>query len=250
MTRSRSIALGLLAAGLLALGAAACVQATAEPLSTEPRSISVTGAGEVQAEPDIATVNAGVEVRASTVAEARAGAAEAAAAVIAALRDGGVEERDIRTTDFSIRAAYDYSAEPYRIVGYIVSNTVAVTVRDLDGVGELIDAVAAAGGDAVRFDGVSFDHANIADLIQQARKLAVEDAHAKAREIAEHAGVTLGPALTVQETSRATPRAALQAEDMSSADDGATTSIQPGTAAVTVHVQAVWAIVDGDEPQE
>ncbi len=248
MTRFRSVVLFALGGMLLVFGAA-CVQATAEPPSAEPRSISVSGAGEILAEPDIATVNTGVEVQATTVAEARAGAAETAAAVIAALRAGGVEERDIRTTHFSIRAAYDYRGETTRLVGYVVSNTVEVTVRNLAGIGELIDAVAAAGGDAVRFDGISFAHETAAALIQQARKLAVEDARAKAGEIADLTGVTLGSVLTVHETGRAVPRAGA-AEQMDMAADMPTTSIQPGTSGVTVTVQAVWAIEEATDGEE
>ena len=73
----------------------------------------------------------------------RAGAAEAAGAVIAALRAN--EERDIRTVNFFIYPFYDYRDDTPRVTGYVVANT--ITVRDVDGVGELIDAVAAAGGE-------------------------------------------------------------------------------------------------------
>ncbi|MXZ89372.1 MAG: DUF541 domain-containing protein [Dehalococcoidia bacterium] len=246
MTRPRLLA-ALGAAVAFMVLASACFETSVDETGPEPRSISVTGTGEVQAEPDIATVSTGVEVQADTVAEARAGAAEAANAVVAALRANGVEDSDIRTVDFSIRPVYDYSRETPRIIGYFVSNNVLVTVRDVESVGELIDAVAEAGGDAVRFNGISFSHEDPAALTEQARALAIEDARAKAEQLAELTGVTLGSVLSVVETSWASPLLG-QARGMEFAmADSAATSIQPGTSAVTVTVQAVWEI---EKPEE
>ncbi len=246
MTRPRLLAALGAAAAFLVL-ASACFETSVDEAGPEPRSISVSGTGEVQAEPDIATVSTGVEVQAATVAEARAGAAQAANAVVAALRANGVEDSDIRTVDFSIRPMYDYSGETPRIVGYFVSNNVLVTVREVESVGELIDAVAEAGGDAVRFNGISFSHADPAALTEQARALAVEDARAKAEQLAELTGVTLGSVLGVVETSWAAPLLGPSPRGEFAAMDSGVTSIQPGTSAVTVTVQAVWEIEDTEE---
>ena len=191
------------------------------------------------------TLSSGVEVSADTVAEARAGAAEAAA-VIAALRENGVEERDIRTVNFFIYPVYDYRDETPRVTGYTVSNSVEVTVRDVEGVGELIDAVAVAGGDAVRFNGISFAHEDPVGLTQQARELAMADARAKAEQLAEHTGVSLGKVISVYETSWAAPLVGAGPRETFAAADMAGTSIQPGATGVTVTVQVVWAIEPTD----
>ena len=106
MTRSRMLAALVAVVALLVL-ASACFETSVEDGVDGTRSISVTGTGEVRVEPDIATVSTGVEVRAETVAEARAGAAEASNAVIAALRAHGVEESDVRTVDFYVYPEYD-----------------------------------------------------------------------------------------------------------------------------------------------
>ena len=228
--------------------ASACFENSVDDLNESPPSISVSGSGsgEVRAEPDIVTVSTGVEVRADSVAEARAGAAEAAGAVIAALRANGVEERDIRTVNFFIYPFYDYRDDTPRVTGYVVANTVEVTVRDVDGVGELIDAVAAAGGDAVRFDGIYFAHEDPAALTEQARELAIADARAKAEQLAEHSGVTLGKVISVYETSWAAPLVGAGPREEFAAADSVGTSIQPGTSDVTVTVQVVWAIEESD----
>ena len=192
-------------------------------------------------------MSTGVEVRAQSVAEARARAADAANAVVAALLAEGVEEGDIRTVDFYIYPEYDYRDETPRIVGYVVSNTVEVTVRDVERVGELIDAVAAAGGDAVRFGGISFAREDPGALAREARELAIADARAKAEQLAELTGVSLGSVVSVAETSWAAPLVGLSPGAEFAVEDSAATSIQPGTSAVTVSVQAVWAIKEDED---
>lgn len=245
MTRTRLIAILGAAVAFLVL-ASACLQASVDDGIDAERSISVNGTGEVLAEPDIASVSTGVEVRADSVAAARAGAAEATDAVVAALRANGVEESDIRTVNFSIYPMYDYRDDTPRINGYVVSNAIEVTVRDIDGIGELIDAVAAAGGDAIRFNGIAFGHENPEALTEQARELAIADARAKAEQLAELTGVTLGEPVSIVETSWAAPFAA-GAGRAEMAFDMAATSIQPGTAGVSVTVQATWAIAEDEE---
>lgn len=246
MKRARMLVSLVAVAAVLVL-ASACFEASVEEGGEEVRSISVNGTGEVRAEPDIATVSTGVEVRAETVAAARAGAAQAANAVIATLRDRGVEASDIRTVNFYVYPEYDYRNETPRVTGYVFSNTVQVTIRDVEAVGDLIDAIAAAGGDAVRFDGISFSHADPGALAEQARERAVADARAKAEQLAALTGVTLGPIITVIETSWAAPFVGLAPRAEFAADDSLGTSIQPGTSAVTVTVQAAWEIADEDE---
>lgn len=245
MTRFRTIAALAGAVALLALGAA-CFETSveSEDLGEDARAISVSGNGEVRAEPDIATLTLGVEARAETVAEARAEANRAAEAVMAALRDGGVDADDIRTTRFSIGAVYDYSDDRPRIDGYSVSNTVTVTVRAIETTGELIDAAAEAGGDATRFNGISFGYDDPAEYTRTARELAVEDARAKAEQLAELTGVTLGDPLSISETSWAAPVSVRYPQESAAFADSAEagTSISPGTSAISVTVNVVWAI--------
>jgi len=235
-------------AALLVLGSA-CFQADVDEGGSDVRSISVTGTGQVRAEPDIATVNTGVEVRAETVAAARAGAAEASNAIIAALRAHGVDELDVRTVDFYVYPEYDWGDDTPRVTGYVFSNTVQVTVRDVERIGELIDAIAVAGGDAVRFGGISFAHADPGALNGEARELAIADARGRAEQLAELTGVTLGSIVSVVETSWAAPYAGFSPRAEFAAADSLGPSIQPGASAVTVTVQAVWEIEDRDEDE-
>ncbi len=231
-------ALGVAAVLLLTT---ACFETSIDESATERRTIKVSGSGEVQAEPDIAEISAGVEVLGDTVAEARAEAAEAAASVIAALRAGGVEGRDIRTTQFSIHASYDYSGEVPFINGYAVFNAIEFTLRDIERAGDLIDAVIAAGGDAVQFSGISFALEDSIGLARTARELAVDDARAKAEQLAELTDVQLGELLSIVEASLSAP---FVVAEYAVADRAfaSPSPIEPGIAAVRVTVDVIWAI--------
>ncbi len=202
--------------------------------------ISVSGSGEVHSDPDIAVISVGVEVREDTVAEARGRAAEAAQDVIDSLRDNGVDERDIRTVNFSIQPQFDFRGDgPARIVGYIVTNTVEVTVRDIDTVGGLIDDAAQAGGDDVRIQNIRFEIEDPTELIEEARALAVADARTKAEQLADLNDVALGKPLSIVESGANGPVPVFR-EAAAFADQS--TPIQPGTTSVRVTVSVTFAI--------
>src|SRR5580698_5780339 len=105
----------------------------AEPASTQPRTITVSGEGEVKAVPDQAILSAGVVSQAVTADEALATNRRAMNAVFATLKRQGIPDRAIRTSEFSVQPQYGEQRQgnaPPHIVGYQVSNNVSVTVDD------------------------------------------------------------------------------------------------------------------------
>jgi uncharacterized protein YggE len=113
--------------------------------------------------------------------------------MIQALKDFGVDAKDIRTTNFSIYPQDKYDPQTGTPTGekiYVVDNTVYVTVRDLAKLGDLLDTVVAAGANTV--NSIQFDVADKAEAIKNARTEAVKDAQAQAQQLADAAGVTLG----------------------------------------------------------
>ena len=215
--------------------------------SDSPQSgIWVTGMGQVTSAPDISTLNGGVEAVAETVAEARGEAAEAMDAIMDALAALGVEDKDIQTTSFNIYPEYQYDREKDRseLVGYRVNNQIAVTIRDLEQVGAVIDDMVEAGGDLARFNGIRFGLDDPKSLETEARKLAVEDMTAKATELAENAGVSLGDLVYISESFGASPRTFEVAESAvlarSVAFDAADTPISGGEIGVTITIQGVF----------
>ena len=212
--------------------------------SPESRSVHVTGAGSVTAEPDIATIYLGVSVEKETVEEAREEAASAMTAVIDALKDNGIADRDIQTENFSIYPQYDYTEEGRILRGYRVNNTVNARVRVLDSLSDIIDDATTAGGDIVVVNSIQFMIEDPTPLQAQARTLAVKDAQVKAQTLAEAGGVTLGKPITITETSRSAVPPIAFAEEAEFAADSARTStpIQAGELTVTVNITVVYEI--------
>ena len=164
------------------------------------RTVTVVGEGVVKIKPDIAQVNIGVEVVKPTVKEASAEANEIMDAVLASLTEAGVEEKDIQTSGFSIWVERVYGPdgsfddEQNR---YHVSNSVFATLRDLDSVGATLDAAIEAGANNIY--GVTFSLDDPKSVESDARAKAVENAKAKAEELAALNGVEVGAVVSISE---------------------------------------------------
>jgi len=191
--RSQWLTIGL--GALMALGLFAG-NAKAEEFQ---RTITITGQGQVSVKPDIAVVDSGVVTQAKTAAEALAANTEAMQSVFAALKNLGIEDRDMRTSQFSVNAMHTRPerGEAARISGYQVSNLVSVTLRDLDRVGEVLDRLVSNGSNELR--GIRFQVEKPGPLMDGAREEAVKDALRKAKIYVAAAGVALGPVLTINE---------------------------------------------------
>jgi uncharacterized protein YggE len=237
--------------GLVGSGAAAVVSAEGQPITVnvgnQPAGISVSGLGKVTVTPDIAAVSLGVSAQSSTVAEAQSQASTAMDKVIAALTSNGVAKNDIRTQYFNIQqlSRWDEKQQQSVLTGYMVSNMVTAKVRTVDKTGSIIDAVAVAGGDNTRVNGVSFSVEKPEQYYIQAREKAVEDAKARAKQLADIAGVTLGKATYISESSYTpyTPYLeSYKAIDMAGGSSAPVTSISPGETDITMNVQINYAI--------
>ena len=227
------------ASGLSASGLPSDLQVN---LSSQQEGIWVTGRGEVSAVPDIATLRLGIEAQEATVAEAQSQAAEAMDRVMTALTDNGVAKKDIQTQYFSIRQVtrWDRVKEEEIVIGYRVTNIVTAKIRDIDKAGSIIDAVAEAGGDLTRIDSISFSVDEPSPYYEQAREAAMADAKAKAEQLAELAGVTLGKPTYISEGSQIPyPRGMMEEAYAGAAD---TTPISPGEMEISLRLQVVYAI--------
>lgn len=192
-------ALPFFAASMLALAVLpAAGQTFAEP---KPR-ISVTGEGEHAVRPDMALLSFSVVRQAPTAREALDANNAAMAQVIGALKADGVEDRDLQTAGIQINPRYEYPTGPdgsqrQVMTGYEVANTLTVRVRDVQKTGVILDKVVSLGVN--QGGGISFTNADPSAAIETARREAVEDAVAKARTLAQAAGVELGPILDISE---------------------------------------------------
>ena len=165
-----------------------------------PNGISVSGIGEVYGTPDTLQMRFGVSVLRPTVQQAVGDAAALADELIGTLTSSGVAEDDIQTANYSINPEYDYSSDQRKLVGYRVDNTVVAKIRDIDAAGSVIDATVSEVGNEIQVSGVSFSIEDDTELIAAARAAAWDDAYAKAQQLAELSGTTLGNAATISET--------------------------------------------------
>lgn len=205
--------------------------------------ITVSGLGEVRTEPDTVIVNIGIEASGTTVQEARDRGAEAAVNLIDSLKANGVEDKYIQTTSVNIYPQYFYSQnEPPRITGYITNNQLAVTVRDLDAAGKVIDDGVAAAGDAARLQGISFGIDDPTPFLKEAREKAIADAKVRAETYAAAAGVKVGAILTIAESMSSGGPSPILRAPATGADAAYETPIQPGQTTVSVSVGVRFAI--------
>ena len=220
-------------------------EATPMPMAGQqtPATVSVTGQGMVNVPPDTATVTVGIDVIRPDLGEAQDEAARQATAVIEAVQAAGVAERDIQTANYSVNILRDYSesGDPTQVNGFEVMNQVNVTIRDIDAVGDLLDAVVGAGANSIY--GVRFFVDDPRPFSGEARTLAVEDATDKARQLAEATGMELGRVVSISEGYAAVPLPMMgRGGGMEAA--AMDTPIQAGTSQITVDVNLTFELVE------
>jgi uncharacterized protein YggE len=204
----------------------------------------VNGDGKAKATPDIVLLSLGIEAESRTVAGAQKDAAQAMDAVMKALKDNGVADKDIQTQRFSITPVETYNEDQQRqiITGYQVTNVVIVKIRQIDNAGTVIDAVAAAGGNLTRIDNISFSIDDPTPYYNEARANAIEDGMATAKQMANTASVKLGKLIYMSESTPYVPPVAISNLTMKAAAPAPTTPISPGELEIQVNVQMVYEI--------
>ena len=230
----------LIAASAMTLAAAFLSPAFAEDQKM-PRTIALSGHGEAKAAPDMAVITIGVTTNAVTAADSLTANSAAMNAVFAKLKEAGIADKDVQTSNFSIQPRYDYgnNAQPPKLAGYDVSNLVSVSVRQVDGLGKLLDMVVSAGSNQI--NGIEFSVSKPQAMLDEARQLAVQDAARKAGIYAKAANVKLGNILSISEGAGYQPPVPIQAKMMRSDAAGAP-PIAAGEQTLSVDVNMVWEI--------
>lgn len=197
-----SIAAGLIAALVVSAPGYASRYVERRPFPT----VTVSGEGSVRAKPEVAEISAGVTSEAKTPREAAEANANTMNGVIAAIREAGIADSDIRTARYSVAPVYASKGrgDAQQVVGYRMSNYVRIRITDLDRTVELLDRIIAAG--ATNISNVEFSPSNPTALKDQARADAFADARRRAELYAKAAGGHLGRAISVQEHEGGAPQ--------------------------------------------
>lgn len=229
----------ILQAALIASLWSATALTAAHAQTPMPPQITVTGEGVVDGIPDIATLSLGVTTTGDSAAAAMAANTEALGAVMARLKAAGIADRDMQTTNLSINpnwTGYDSGARQ-RIDGYTASNQLTVRIRQIDGLGAVLDAAIQDGANTL--NGLSFGLSEPRPAMDAARKAAVEDARARATLLVEAAGATLGPIVSITEGGGYMPP---QPMFRQSADAAGAVPVAAGEVATTASVTIVFEI--------
>jgi uncharacterized protein YggE len=215
------------------------LDASPQPPPTVPATVSTHGDGWVAVVPDAATIRIGVTVTKPDLPAARAEAAQLAGAIIASAKKADIPAKDMQTTSYRIQAVYDTRPKAKAAIrGYEVSNTVTITVRDLNHLPAVLDAAIASGANQVQGPDFFMQRPEVAE--DEARRLAMASARRRAEVLAATEGASLGRVRSIADgVSRGiSPRMAFRAAE--SLDAGPATPIEAGTERISASVDVTW----------
>jgi uncharacterized protein YggE len=237
------IMLALLAAGCDFTSPPTASSAGVAAFNGQSTGIWVSGEGKATAVPDVAVLTLGVQAQESTVAQAQDETATAMNAIINELKSAGVADKDIQTQQYYITPIWTTNKDTGQqtLAGYRVTNTVTAKIRQVAGTGDIINAVSSAGGNYTTINGISFTVDNPSPYQKTARQAAMADAQAKAKQLADAAGVKLGAPTYISESGGIVPIRNVPLPS-GAAPAPAPPPISPGESTITVDVQVVYAI--------
>ena len=235
----------------LQLGTAAATTALCALLATStaigaeaerPRTISVSGQGEIQAEPDRALVTLGVEARKLKMEEARAEVQKTVDAVLKLTRELKIDQKYVRATRVNIQPEYnwDNNARERNLIGYYVSRQIEIDLRDLEKLGQLLEKSFDLGVNQV--GDPRLDSTKRRDLEREALAKAVTDAKLNAEAVAKAAGARIGAPRTISASSGFVPPPMPLMKTQMMRAEAARTPVEPGQLSVTAQVQVDYAL--------
>ncbi|MGD9622402.1 MAG: SIMPL domain-containing protein [Mycolicibacterium sp.] len=237
--KNRTRLVWVAAAGVAAAALTAC-DAQPNPASTsttDARQVTVVGGGQVQGVPDTLTVDASMEFVAPDATAAMEQTNGRQQAVIDALLAAGIEREDLATTQADLQP--QYGPDNNAIVGYRATNSIDVTIRDLDLASEAIALIVSTGGNATRINSISYSIDDDSQLVRDARARAFDDAKDRATQYAELSGLDLGKVISISESGGATPPQPIPApRGMMEA----AVPLEPGEQTVSFDVTVTWEL--------
>lgn len=208
------------------------------------RTVSVTGEGKIRAIPDIAKINFSVISQGTDPKAIQAENTAKMNKAIEFVKAQGVAEKDITTSGYNLYPRYDYNREngTQKIIGYELSQTVTVKIRDLTKSGDILGGLPGVGINQV--SGLQFAIDDPEGLKNQARAKAFADARGKAEAMAQANGVRLARVVTFSESNGGYPIPYMF--EASALGKGASPSappdIQPGEQEITVDVNVTYEL--------
>lgn len=228
-------AVGVAASAPATSSAVIPIQPPAAAPTNAQRGIQVTGTGQVEARPDEAIIDVGVQTRAATAQEAQANNNATMQSVISAIKALNVPDKDIRTSGVSL---FPIIERNNTVTGYNASNSVSVTVENIDQTGVILDAAVKAGANTST--SVRFAFKDETALRNKALTAAAADARSKAQALAGSLGLQISSVESVTEGQVNIPRPFVAAAGVAASNAAPSVPIEPGQQSVTAEVTIVF----------
>lgn len=204
--------------------------------TTKTSMFQVTGEGKTTAVPDTAMISVGVTQKSQTVQDAQVKTNRLANKIIEDIKKLGIEEKNIKTVNYSVNPDYDY-LRGQRITGYTVSQNLEIKVKPIEKVNKVIDTATLDGANLVQGATFIFSDEMQKNLEDAARKQAVNNAKAKAESLANVAGIRLGRIIDVSESYQPVPMPLRSNVGLGGAkEEDTSTNITPGQNTVDITV--------------
>jgi len=211
-------------------------------------TLTVSGEGKISAKPDVAIVEMSVISQNENVELAQSENDQKMQRVVNFLKESGIDEKDIKTTQYNLQPEYDYSwcrtTEypvycPPKLVDYVLTQSLQVKIRDLSRVGKIIGNLSEIGVNQI--SDISFVIDNDAEIKSAARQKAIAEAKRKAQEMAAATNIKLGKIIEINESvSGLTPQRMVYQKTIELADTAA--PIEIGTNEIVVSVSLIYEI--------
>ena len=210
--------------------------------TTSDRSITVVGIGKVTGKPDIAHITVGIETQAPSLQTAVDDNKAKMTVLLDTLKKLGLADKDIQTSNYSVYTERVTPPTPDAKVSadqmiYHVTNQVDVIVRDVNQLGDVLDKAVPAGANNIY--GVNFSVEDTTKLESDARAKAVDNAKARAQELAQLNGLQLGEVLSVSEVIGGS---AFPMDSAAKGMGGGGTPVQPGELEMSLSIQITYAV--------
>lgn len=217
-----------------------CMTLAESVTATKNATITVTGSAAVSLKADYAQISVGVSTKAATVEEASKQNTAAIHTVIAALKEAGVKEEDIATSNYSVNAEYDYSSfGGQKLTGYNVTNQLNVIIRDMEHIGATLDKATAAGANSIY--NIQFLSTKADAAQDEAASYAVQDAMRRAKLLADAAGLQLGSIVSISDSTSGFS-VVTRSYKSNLAADAVSNSILPDNTSVSASVTMVFEL--------
>ncbi|MEI6222455.1 MAG: SIMPL domain-containing protein [bacterium] len=214
---------------------------TIRPSAKDTEKLTISAEGKVNAQPDIAIFSVGVLTEGADSKKVKDENSVKVNAILAKIAAMGVDKKDLQTQQLNLQPKYDWGSGKSTLVGYTLQQNIEVTVRDISKAGDIFSEAANLGGNSM--GNIRYEFSNIDDLKQQARKVALDNAKAKAEDLAKTAGISLGRLISFTENTVNSPSPLYDlgtVKSLSVTTDAPT--VQAGSQDITAQLSVTFAI--------